>query len=237
MAIKAVLFDHDGTLVDSEPVHSALWQQVLEQYGVVLTDEQYRNHYAGVPTVANAKDIVERFSLNESADVLVAKKNAATQAYLKVRAFPLMRGVKEVASSLSRHGLKLAIVTGASKETAQATLDRHSLSGMFSMIVSSDEVAQSKPAPDCYLLALKQLEVHASECVAIEDTEHGMRAAVGAGISCIALPTAMSRNHDFTPAVAVLSDLGEALEYLEKNHLRSERWTRKADAASIEERG
>lgn len=217
MAIKAVLFDHDGTLVDSEPIHFLLWKQVLDRYDISLTDKQYRDHYAGVPTPANAKDIVRRFSLDESADVLIEKKNSAVHEYLQAQPFPLMPTARKTISSLHRRGLKLAVVTGASGSAAQATLQGYALQNYFSALVSGDDVKRSKPAPDCYLLALKQLEIIPSECIAIEDTEHGMKAAVGAGIPCIAIPTDMSRNHNFSDAIAVLDGLGEALNYIE-NH-------------------
>ena len=92
----------------------------------------------------------------------------------------------------------------------------HGLASHFAVVVSVDDVRHSKPAPDCYLLAIERLGLPAADCIAIEDTEHGVAAAAGAGISCLALPTAMSRHHDFTQAAAVLDGMDAAVDYVRR---------------------
>ncbi len=216
MTIKAVLFDHDGTLVDSEPSHFVMWQGVLKSYGIALSEQQYRDYYAGVPTAANAVDMVSRFSINEEPSTLAAAKNLATRTFLAHSAFPLMPSAKEVLSLLHDSGLRLAIVTGAGRDGVEATLRTHSLHKFFETVVSGDNVSSSKPFPDCYLLAIERLGLPASECIAIEDTEHGVNAATSAGIACLAVPTSMSRNHSFSKATAVLGDLRAAAALIQR---------------------
>ena len=216
MTLRAILFDHDGTLVDSEPTHHRLWAQVLSNYGVSLSREQYRLHYAGVPTPANARDVVRRFALPDSPETLAAAKNEATRAYLKSEPFPMMPGALRAIAALHGLGLKLAVVTGAGSEGVKATLAAHQLEKCFSAIVSGDDVRNSKRAPDCYLLALDRLGLRAEECLALEDTEHGVAAAVGAGIRCLALPSPMSSHHDFSRATAVLGGMDESVEYVQR---------------------
>lgn len=216
MQLRAILFDHDGTLVNSEPVHYRMWAQVLQRYGLALTEQQYKAHYAGVPTPANAIDLVRRFGIDESPEQLAEAKNAATREYLDRQAFPLMPGVEEAISCFHSAGLKLAVVTGASANGVQTTLRVNEFTDYFSAVVSGDDVRASKPAPDCYFLALERLGVTAAECLAIEDTQHGLEAAFRAGINCVALPTGMSRHQDFRSSVAVLGGMPEAVGYVRK---------------------
>ncbi|MBQ0831012.1 HAD family phosphatase [Marinobacter sp.] len=219
MSIQAVLFDHDGTLVNSEPVHLELWNRVLKPYGVQLTEQQYKDLYAGVPTPANAVDLVNRFGIPADAVALAKAKNLQTAKYLEQQSFPLMPGVTKTVSSLHQLGLKLGVVTGASANGVQATLGANQLESLFSVTVSGDDVLRSKPEPDCYLLALERLSLQPEDCVAIEDTEHGLRAAALGGIECLAIPTEMTRNHDFSLATAVLPNMNAAFEYIQKRYL------------------
>lgn len=221
MSLKAILFDHDGTLVDSEPVHFQMWASILSGYGVSLTEQQYRDHYAGVPTRTNAVDAVERFQINELPERLAEAKNAATREFLRRSAFPMMPGAHATIRQLRHAGLKLAVVTGANSESVRATIRANNLSDTFSTVVSGDDVRLSKPAPDCYLLALERLGIPSADCLAIEDTEHGLHAARAAGIGCIAIPTPMSEHHDFRGALVTLNNMSQLLPYVQQIVARS----------------
>jgi len=214
LPIKAIFFDHDGTLVDSEPIHYQLWRDVLAAHGVALSEVLYRDCYAGIPTADNAVDLVARFAINETPAALAEAKNLATRRFLAHQAFPLMPGVRDVVPRLHRAGRRLAIVTGAGADGVQTTLRQHSLGEFFETVVSGDDVTNSKPAPDCYLLAVRRMGLLPSECVAIEDTEHGVCSASAAGVACLAVPNEMSRNHDFSKASAVFDDLAAAASWI-----------------------
>jgi len=210
----AVLFDHDGTLVESEGQHFALWNQVLAPYGFALTLAQYKDFYAGVPTDANAVDLVERFGVKESPEVLARLKNESAQAYLQTAAFPLMPGVRASIAQLQAARLRLGVVTGARGYAIDATLRSHDLASAFETVVSADDVAHSKPAPDCYLLALQRMGLLAKDVVAFEDTEHGVAAATAAGLACVAIPTEMSAGHDFSAATVTLPTMQDAVRWV-----------------------
>lgn len=210
----AVLFDHDGTLVDSEGQHFALWNQVLAPYGFALTLAQYQDFYAGVPTDANAVDLVERFGVKEVPEVLARLKNESAQAYLQANAFPLMPGVRASIAQLQATHLRMGVVTGARAYAINATLRSHNLAAAFETVVSADDVVHSKPAPDCYLLALQRMGLPARDVVAFEDTEHGVAAAIAAGLACVAIPTEMSANHDFSAATVILPSMQDAVRWV-----------------------
>lgn len=216
-SIRAVLFDHDGTLVDSEPTHFSLWAEVLSAHGVCLSEEQYKCHYAGVPTATNAKDIVQRFGLAIGAAALAQAKNSATRRLLLRQAFPLMPGVPGAIGLLRGLGLRLGVVTGAGRDGVDATLRAHALAPSFATVVSGDDVRHGKPAPDCYLLAAERLGVDPRDCIAIEDTGHGVAAAVCAGMACLAVPTPMSAHHDFSKAAGRFGGLQQATAWLARH--------------------
>lgn len=214
MLLKAVLFDHDGTLVDSEGAHWKIWQEVLQHHRIGLTESDYKAHYAGMPTPANAQELVARYALDVSPAALAQQKNEATRQYLGRTAFPLMPHTLEVIEAFRGQGAKLAVVTGAGPDGIQATLQAYGLADRFSTIVTGDDAQRSKPAPDCYLLALEKLGLQAEECIALEDTEHGVRAAVAAGIACCGVKNAFSETHDFSHAVATFDNLQDATEWI-----------------------
>ena len=214
MKLRAILFDHDGTLVDSEPIHYQLWNQVLGRYGVTISEDVFNSVCAGMPTITNAHDLIKRFKICVNAQDLAEEKHAVTKKFLVDHAYPLMPGVTEAIRELVEQGLTLAIVTGANLHSVGATVRSYSLDRHFEYVISADDVQKNKPAPDCYLLALKKLGLKPEECLAIEDTEHGLKAAAQAGIPCLVVPTPLSVSHNFDRATAVLSGMPEALEYI-----------------------
>lgn len=217
MKLRAILFDHDGTLVDSEPIHFRLWSQVLDRHGVTITEEVFNSQCAGLPTIANAMDLVERYGLEISPEALAEQKHAITKEFLANSAYPLMPGVEAAIEEFVSNGLKLAVVTGANNHSVGATMRSYDFTRHFSFVVSADDVKASKPDPECYLLALEKLGLEPQECLALEDTEHGLQAAAQAGIPCLALPTALSASHNFDRATAILGGMDEATAYVRRH--------------------
>ncbi|MBU3021085.1 HAD family phosphatase [Aestuariibacter sp. A3R04] len=201
-ATRAILFDHDGTLIDSEHAHFEIWQTLVAKYGAHISADFYSNVMAGIPVAQNAIDVVNTFTLAVPAEKLAEEKHFLTRAYLKEQPFPLMPHAVETLKKCYDAGFQLAIVTGGSGISVERTLTARGIKHMFSATVSVEDVKHSKPAPDCYQLAMKKLNRSPSECVAIEDTEHGMRAAVRAGVPCAVIPTVHSAHHDFSDATS-----------------------------------
>lgn len=212
--LQAVLFDHDGTLVDSEPVHLLLWQEVLAPLGVHLDTDTYLAHHAGMPTPANAQALVQRYGMPLTAAELAQAKHEATVRWLAVQPFPLMPEARAVLQRLREVGVRLAIVTGAEAAGAQRTLEGHGLEGMFETVVSGDDVRHSKPAPEGYALALARLGLPPEACVAVEDTETGLRAAIGAGLRALAVPHALSAGQDLSGAHRHFDNLTQVADWL-----------------------
>ncbi len=204
-----LLFDHDGTLIDSETVHYDLWRDILHEYRVELSEDFYCEVMAGIPVKQNAVDLVEHFQLDVVPAVLADKKHKSISDYLDRQAFPLMPFAKETLSTCFKNGYTIGIVTGGSKKSVEKTLSQYELGGYVSCVVAVEDVENSKPAPDCYELAMAKLSKSPSECVAIEDTQTGMNAAVSAGLACVVVPTVLSKHHDFTRATVQYTSLNE----------------------------
>lgn len=204
-----LLFDHDGTIIDSESVHYELWVAIVDDYNVKLSEDFYCKVMAGIPVKQNAIDLVEHFKLDVTPDVLAEKKHTSISTYLDKQAFPLMPYAKEAIVTCFEKGYTLGVVTGGSKKSVEKTLSQYDLGNYISCVVAVEDVVRSKPAPDCYERAMVQLNKRPHECVAIEDTQTGMTAALAAGLSCVAIPTALSQHHDFTRATVQYSSLHE----------------------------
>ncbi|XOV77833.1 MAG: HAD family hydrolase [Aestuariibacter sp.] len=204
---KAILFDHDGTLVDSEGIYYQLWRQLLKLTSEQFTPEMYKKHCVGIPILGNADYLIERFSLTSSRDELVAGRGALSDAYLAQQPFPMMSGANEILALFKQQNIRMAVVSGSERKAVLDTVVGHGFEGMFEVIATGDQVTNNKPAPDVYLYCLQQMELQASDCIAIEDTEHGVQAAHAAGIEVIAVPNQYTLEHDFTLATTVLPEL------------------------------
>lgn len=218
MALKAILFDHDGTLVDSELAHFEMWKDILAEYDIALSYAEYVDRYAGIPTNANAKTIVDNYSLGITPEALIGSKDRLTKDYLSKQALPLMLGALESIEYVYHLGLKIAVVTGAGKEGITATLDKYNLNQYISVVVSGDDVSHSKPAPDCYLLALEKLNIEASDCIAIEDTYNGSLSATSANITCIGVSASDRVRKLLTKTIYTCGDLDAATQWISQHH-------------------
>ncbi|WP_414829727.1 HAD family hydrolase [Alteromonas sp. H39] len=211
-ATRVILFDHDGTLIDSEATHFQLWQEVLSPYGITLDENFYCAEMAGIPVNQNAKDVVRHFAMDVNPQVLANAKHAKTRGFLQSQAFPLMPYAKEALAACAEAGYTLGIVTGGSGLSVQRTLKAYGFEQWIQVVVAAEDVEQSKPAPDCYLKAAAQLGANSQHCIAVEDTQHGLEAAVNAGMRCVVVPTSHSEKHDFSSATSRYNSLREWVE-------------------------
>jgi len=205
--IEAVVFDLDGVLVDSEPIHFRAANRVLERFGKAIDEGAYRT-FIGLGEVATWMDWRKRFGLPESVDTLLAAHTAARLEEIAT-GVPAIPEAVELARHLSAGGLRLAIASSSTPPVIDALLRALQLDGVFAVRVSGEdpEVRHSKPAPDVYLVAAARLAVSPVACLAIEDSGPGVMAAKRAGMTCIAVPNQWTADQDFTEADIVLASL------------------------------
>ncbi|WP_449352853.1 HAD family hydrolase [Streptomyces shaanxiensis] len=183
----AVIFDLDGTLVDSEPNYYEAGRQVLAEHGV--PDFSWADHerYVGISTQETVARWKARYGLRASVPELLAAKN---RRYLELarggtRVYPEMRKFVEL---LAGEGVPMSVASGSSPEAIEAILAGTGLDVHLRTTVSADEVAHGKPAPDVFLEAARRLGAVPADCVVLEDAAPGAAAAHAAGMRCIAIP-------------------------------------------------
>ncbi|MEU9049175.1 HAD family phosphatase [Streptomyces sp. NPDC048384] len=183
----SVIFDLDGTLVDSEPNYYEAGRQVLAEHGV--TDFTWSDHerYVGISTLETVTLWKREYGLRASVDELLAAKNRRYLglARTSTRAYPEMRKLVEL---LATEGVPLAVASGSSLEAITAILSGTGLDAHLRTVVSADEVDRGKPAPDVFLEAARRLGATPADCVVVEDAAPGAASAHAAGMRCIAVP-------------------------------------------------
>ncbi|MDQ1021507.1 HAD family hydrolase [Streptomyces afghaniensis] len=201
----SVIFDLDGTLVDSEPNYYEAGRQTLAEHGV--TDFSWTDHerYVGISTQETVADWIERYGLRASVEELFTAKN---RRYLELargstRAYPEMRTFVEL---LAAEEVPMSVASGSSPEAIEAVLAGTGLDAHLRTVVSADEVAHGKPAPDVFLEAARRLGADPAACVVLEDAAPGAAAAHAAGMRCIAIPyvPAQADSPEFTTADLLL---------------------------------
>lgn len=212
--IQAVIFDHDGTLVDSEGRHFSLWRDVMKEFGVDFSAQEYIAEHSGIPTLQNAEVLVNKYQLPVSASQLYSLKEQKVKQSLSDEAFPLIPGVIECMQSFQDAGLLMAIATGAGREEISSSTANYGFDRFITYAATSDQVKRGKPAPDVYLLAAEKLNVAPEQCIAIEDSNNGLQAALAAGMDCLIVRNPWSAAHSYNGATAIFDSILEARSWL-----------------------
>jgi beta-phosphoglucomutase family hydrolase len=194
----AVLFDMDGVLVDSEPLHNDAIRELLAGYGVSCPDEMLEE-FVGTRDVDMFRELCARHALRDDPETLAARRTALTVTRIE-RGVPAMTGVPDVPARLAADGYPLAVASSSTPEIIEAVLRVLGIRPLFQAVVSSAGLAHGKPAPDVFLEAARTLGAAPERCVVVEDAPHGVAAAKAAGMSCIAVPCAFTRHLDFSAA-------------------------------------
>ena len=192
--LRAVIFDFNGIIVDDEPIHFKLFQRVLGEEGMVLTEEAYYARYLGFDD-RGAFHFGYREHQRPLDDAklaeLIERKASYYQEAIRsqIAIFP---GVKALAADLARH-LPLAVASGALRNEIETILAAAGLIDYFKAIIAAEDVARGKPEPEIFLKALAALNaqtgqfIQANECVVIEDSKEGIKGALRAGMKCLAV--------------------------------------------------
>jgi beta-phosphoglucomutase len=185
--VRAVVFDMDGLMLDTEPIYKVAWQAASAALGYDLDDVFYAS-FVGRPNVECERDLLERFGSGFPLDRFRAGWPPLWRAEAATRGIRKKAGLLELLAFLSTQDVALAVATSTEADDARFTLGAAGLDGHFKVIVTGDEVARGKPAPDIYLEAARRLQRAPGECVALEDSEAGILAASRAGMVALLVP-------------------------------------------------
>lgn len=206
--IKAVLFDMDGLMVDTEPLHLQAFNFALEKFGKHLTEEENTKRYIGTPDTEGAKDMVVRFNLPISVSEFLKVKQDKSRELLSGHLIP-EPGLIELLDNLKEGGYKVAIASSSSLENIKAIVKNLGVEDKIDQLASAEEAERGKPAPDVYLLAAEKLGVKSEECLVLEDAPKGVEAGKAAGTTVFAIPSQYTKGQDFSQADKVLGSLSE----------------------------
>jgi HAD superfamily hydrolase (TIGR01509 family) len=208
---RHVVFDLDGVIVDSEPLHERATDEYLASVGASV-DQALREDMMGRRVRELTDVLADR--LGRPPDEVFAEREAIFWRLLQRDGLRPMPGLRAAITRLSAAGLDLGVATSGTRAYVDLVLQRLGVRAAFRAVVSGEDVTHGKPDPEGYLRAAALLGADPAECVALEDTFHGVTAARAAGMRTVAVPNALTAGMDFSGADAVVADLEAAAEYV-----------------------
>ena len=188
---RAYLFDCDGTIADSMPLHYIAWKTALAEWNCEF-DEQLFYQWGGKPPVEIVASLSRMQGLSMPAETVAARKE---NLYFEL--LPQLEPVAEVLEHIEamHRRIPFAVVSGSNRESVRNSLTAIGLLDKFDLIVGSEDYARSKPAPDAFLIAAERLAVPPAQCLVFEDADIGIQAATAAGMASVKVPSPLERKN------------------------------------------
>jgi HAD superfamily hydrolase (TIGR01509 family) len=184
--IEAIIFDMDGVLVDSEPIHTKIEKLQFLMNGLTIYEEEHQQ-FLGTAADAMWKKIAERHVLKIPIEELIEQNRTESLRFFdELAEIPVMPGLIELLEKLKKKNYPMAVASSSFPEIIDLILVKTGLKEYFQVIVSGEEAGKSKPEPDVFLLAALKLGVNPKNCLVIEDSKNGIKAAQAAGMICVA---------------------------------------------------
>jgi beta-phosphoglucomutase len=204
--LKAVLFDMDGVIVDTEPLHHKAYKMMFDDVGIDVSDSMYRS-FTGQSTRGICEFLCKHFDLTlEPISLEKGKRAHFTKLFFEDPDLQLLDGVEDLIKNYHSNGLTLVVASSASMFTINNVMKRFNLDSYFKDKLSGADLKASKPHPEIFINAAKAAGVSNSECFVIEDSTNGIIAAKEADIFCVAYKSAHSKDQDYTRADMTISD-------------------------------
>jgi HAD superfamily hydrolase (TIGR01509 family) len=207
MPLRAVVFDMDGLMFNTEDVYTEVGTELLRRRGRRFSGE-LKDAMMGLPPQASFGAMIQCCGLTEDWRTLARESNRIFLALLPAR-LAVMPGLMPLLEALDRAGIPKAIATSSGRQLAEACLAAFDLARRFQFILTSEDIVRGKPDPEVYRLAARRFGVPAAEMLVLEDSQNGCRAAAAAGAFTVAVPGAHSRRHDFSSAGLIVESLAD----------------------------
>lgn len=208
MALRALIFDFDGLILDTESPMRAAWLETFADHGLAVSEEQWASLLGASADPPEAYELLEKH-LGLAIDRTAIHDCVMARELELLTTEDVLPGVRELIGEAQAAGLRLAVASSSERVWVRTLLSQHSLIDFFDTIVCAEDVAQTKPSPDLFLKALENLGVAASEAIVFEDSEHGISAAKSASIFRVAVPNKVTKCLPFEDANLIATSIAE----------------------------
>ncbi|MGH4051964.1 MAG: HAD family hydrolase [Clostridium sp.] len=208
--LKAVIFDMDGVIIDSEPTHMKLENETYKKLGIEVTEDEHHS-FVGSTSHYMWESLKNKYNLNQTLDELIGYDRSKYFKYLNSDEceITLIYGVKELIKDFHENGIKLAVASSSPLNVIMTIVKKFQIEEYIEVFVTGDYVKRSKPEPDIFLFALKKLGVSPDNCIVIEDSHNGVLAAKKAGMKCVGINSDAAGNQDISMADLVINSFKE----------------------------